>query len=187
MASIRTIKVRDAELKWNTRNLRYLIYSHNNILDTYREIVKPGLVGKIEKHSDIRRVVSRLVEEAIESGKIESMNDWVNLVMALRLTEIDETLMEDNGFKIRLLCPKFESDEKKTFWNIAWHMNHHCKQLYKCCYIQVYGSYESIYGRVALAYTAGEAYDRKDYFLDRYYERDRNPVYRRNKNGEWST
>lgn len=186
MASIRTIKVRSAELKWNTGILRTLIYSHDDILDTYKTIVKPGLKGKIENHEDIRRVVSRLVEEAINTEKVKSMNDWVNLVMALRLTEIDETIMEDGGFKIRVMIPNYLIDEKKTFWNIAWHMNHHCKQLYKCCYIQVYGSYASINGRVALSYTSGEAYDRKDYFLDRYYERDKNPVYRKNKNGEWS-
>ena len=128
MASIRTIRIKKAELKWNTGMIRSLYFNHDKIVDTYKNLIKPRLKGKINKHSEIRSVI----------------------------------------------------------WNIAWHMNHHCKQLYKCCFVQVYGSYASIYGRVALSYTTGEVHDRKDYFLDKHYERDRNPGFYKNRNGEWS-
>lgn len=185
MASIRTIKIRKAELKWNTGMIRSLYFDHPRIVGVYRNVVKPRLQGKIKKHSEIRSVICNMLEEVINSGEIKTMLDWVNIVMALRLTEIDELDMEDDGFKIRLLMPD-ASQERKTFWNIAWHMNHHCKQLYKCCFVQVYGSYASIYGYVALSYTTAEVHDRKDYFLDKYYERDRNPGFHKNKNGEWS-
>ena len=185
MASIRTIKIGKAELKWNTGMIRSLYFDHPRIVGVYKNVVKPRLQGKIKKHSEIRSVICNMLEEVINSGEIKTMLDWVNVVMALRLTEIDELNMEEDGFRIRLLVPEV-SQEKKTFWNIAWHMNHHCKQLYKCCFVQVYGSYASIYGRVALSYTTGEVHDRKDYFLDKYYERDRNPGFHKNRNGEWS-
>ena len=185
MASIRTIKIGKAELKWNTGMIRSLYFDHPRIVGVYKNVVKPRLQGKIKKHSEIRSVICNMLEEVINSGEIKTMLDWVNVVMALRLTEIDELNMEEDGFRIRLLIPDV-SQEKKTFWNIAWHMNHHCKQLYKCCFVQVYGSYASIYGRVALSYTTGEVHDRKDYFLDKHYERDRNPGFYKNRNGEWS-
>lgn len=185
MASIRTIRIKKAELKWNTGMIRSLYFDHPRIVGVYKNVVKPRLQGKIKKHSEIRSVICNMLEEVINSGEIKTMLDWVNVVMALRLTEIDELNMEEDGFRIRLLIPEL-SQEKKTFWNIAWHMNHHCKQLYKCCFVQVYGSYVSIYGRVALSYTTGEVHDRKDYFLDKHYEIDRNPGFYKNRNGEWS-
>ena len=185
MASIRTIKIGKAELKWNTGMIRSLYFDHPRIVGVYKNVVKPRLKGKIKKHSEIRSVICNMLEEVINSGEIKTMLDWVNVVMALRLTEIDEHNMEEDGFRIRLLVPEV-SQEKKTFWNIAWHMNHHCKQLYKCCFVQVYGSYASIYGRVALSYTTGEVHDRKDYFLDKHYEGERNRGLYKNRNREWS-
>ena len=185
MASIRTIRINKAELKWNTGMIRSLYFDHTRIVGVYKNVVKPRLQGKIKKHSEIRSVICNMLEEVINSGEIKTMLDWVNIVMALRITEIDELNTEDDYFKIRMVVPD-ASQERKTFWNIAWHMNHHCKQLYKCCFVQVYGSYASIYGRVALSYTTGEVHDRKDYFLDKYYERDRNPGFHKNRNGEWS-
>lgn len=176
MASIRTIHIRKASIRWNTGMIRSLYFDHSKIEEMFNNVVKPGLYGKIKIHSDIRPTICKLIEEAIISGKVKSMLDWVNLVIALRLTKIDELNIEDNAFRVRFLIPYSESQERKTFWNIAWHMNHHCKQLYKCCFVQVTGSYASTYGNVALSYTTGEAYDRKNFFLDTYYEKDRHPT-----------
>lgn len=181
MASTRTIVVGKASLKWYTGSIRSLYWDHERIAKMYREVVKPALYGKLTSHKDIRRTVDKLVEKAILDGKVSTMSDWVNIVMALRLTDIDEEKMEDGGFKVRMVIPCFESQEKKTFWNIAWHMNHHCKQLWRCCFVQVTGSYESLFGSVALCWTHGEGYDRKGYFLDNYYEKDREEKWRYRK------
>ena len=186
MASIRTIKIRSASLKWYTGKLSDLVYSHDKIKDTYLTLVKPGLKGITSMH-DIKLRVCDLLEELINSGKVSTMNDWVNIVMALRLTEINETELEDDGsFKVRMIvpCPKME---KATYWNIAWHMNHHCKQLYKCCFVQAVYRYGFACKYVAVSYTSGEAYDREDYFLDNYYEKNRNSsanYYKNRKRGE---
>ena len=40
MASIRTIKIRKAELKWNTGMVRSLYFNHDKIVDTYKNLIK---------------------------------------------------------------------------------------------------------------------------------------------------
>ena len=186
MASIRTIRIRSASLKWNTGKLRDLVFSHDRIKDTYLTLVKPGLKG-ITSIYDIRHRVCDLLEELINSGKVSTMNDWVNVVMALRLTRIMETELEEDGsFKVRMRVPYLKM-EKATYWNIAWHMNHHCKQLYKCCFVQAVYRYGFDCKHVAVSYTTGEAYDREDYFLDNNYEKNRYSganYYENRKNGE---
>ena len=191
MASTRTICVRTAQLKWYTGLIKYLKFDHEKIVQMYDEVVKPGLQGKITKHSDIRITICKVIEEAILSKKVETMNSWVNLVMALRLTEINETEFEENSdaFKVTMIIPSSQYKEKVTFWNIAWHMNHHRKQLYQCCFVQVRGCYLDVHGSVALSYTTGEVHDKKNYFLDAWYEKDKHPNKfirnMRNNNKNW--
>lgn len=174
MASTRNIAFKagkeKASLKWYTGSIRALYYDHENVRKAYRELVKPYLHCGPELNT--RRQVNKMVFDHIKEGRVTTMFDFVNLTVALRLTEIDEThIDEDTGeYIVSLIKAPLPEREKYTFWNVCWHMNHHCRQTYKCCYVQVV---RPMGVNLALAYTGGEAYDRYDFFLDEMYERDR--------------
>lgn len=170
MASKRTITVGKQTLDWNTGSLSGLVFDHDKIVEMYKNVVKPGLEENVTNIKCLRNETNKMVEKAIEDGKVSSMSDWVYIVLALRMTNLIFT--SDTEYEIRLFKSPFEQWEKYTFWNIAKHMNNHCKQLWRCCFIC---ATDSIYGTCSMSqicWAGGFGYDKHndDSFLDRKYD-----------------
>lgn len=171
MASIRTIKVGRAKLKWNTGASWAIYYDPKNIQRIFDQWIEPALKNRIRTKHDIRDTVFEFVEGCILDCIVSTMKEWVNLVMALRLTEIYISFDDNVEFAdIRLVHSGNTLFEDYTFHNIIWHMNHHCRQLWRCCFVNCNEVYHY---RKAICYTHGDGYDRYDYFLDHVLEKDK--------------
>lgn len=164
MSSIRTVSFKDASIKWNTATSYDIQFDHNLTVEYYRRLIKNKI--KVKKYLDIRRVVYNLVYEHIKSGQVKTMRDLIYLILALRLTEIDESEVDNDGnFKVYLLdVPEYM--EKCTFCNIRYHINNHNRQMYTYCRVQVVSVLK---GRTAISYTTGEWRDIRGGGLDTSY------------------
>ena len=170
MASKRTIVVGKQTLDWDTGSLSKLVFNHNNIVDMYKNIVKPGLLENVTHIDKVRHETHVMVENAISNDKIKSMSDWVYLILALRMTDI--IFSSNTEYDVKLLKSQFDIWEKYTFWNIAKHMNHHCKQLWRCCFVCVTDNIYDTQSMSQICWTGGFGYDKQNSsdFLDRKYD-----------------
>lgn len=164
MSSIRTVAFKDAIIKWNTSASYNIHFDHNITVEYFRSFVKDKI--KVHKYLDIRKAVFNLVYNNIKSGKIKTMKDLIYLILALRLTEIDESEFDENGnFKVYFVqVPEYI--EKCTFHNIRYNINIHNRQMHTYCRVQVISILK---GKMALSYTTGEWRDLEGRGLDTSY------------------
>lgn len=170
MASKRTIVVGKQTLDWDTGSLSGLVFDHNNIVEMYKNVVKPGLLDNVTSIGEVRHETHTMVEKAIADGKVKSMSDWVYLVLTLKMTDI--IFSSDTEYEVKLLKSQFETWEKYSFWNIAKHMNHHCKQLWRCCFVCVTDDIYKTQNISQICWAGGFGYDKHNdpFFLDRKYD-----------------
>lgn len=164
MASVRTISFGDAKFKnWETNKIYCIPFVFNDILKWHYDYIKPNL--KVKSFDEIRYKAFNIIHDAIVDHKVYSMTDLVNLIMAMKITLVDENEKNDDGFcKVSLYYPTEELYIRYTFFNIMWHFNNHCRQLYQCCSIQGIRKYSNC--QTCISYTTGEWKDRNRIGID---------------------
>ena len=164
MSSIRTIDHGGVKIKWNTGAIRGLWFNEKDIMDDYYEYVKPSI--KIKEGEDVRQKVDDTFIDLLHLERFQTMAGFCRLVMAFRICGIYTDRFDEEGYmKTFWMESMFPNAMRNTYYNIAYHMNHHCKQLWRCCFIMIKETENS--STRLMSFTSGPAYDDKDrYFLD---------------------
>lgn len=160
MASIRKINVGTKDnpiiIEWNTGALNTLVFDMNEVRKVYDELVKPLFFMFRYKDrtlvAEMFRTIIQSTDSYRETGKMTDMNQFINLIMALRLT----TIGSDIWFG-ELYSDDSIDMNKILFWNIAWDLNHTPNRLDTYLYVQAY-DYNGV--KVFMSFMNAEAYDR---------------------------
>jgi len=173
MASRRTIKHGNAELKYSTLDVHGVIFNYEEIVRIAKEEVKPFL-----SHFDLTTTqtkVKKTVDDAFtylwsQHGTV-NLRYFMYLVMAFRISMIDFSNLDADGYATVYIRESNalmnHKPELLTFNNLRYILNTCQKQMYKYCFVGVAGIGYSSWPRL-IAFTDSDSLDppKDQWFLD---------------------
>lgn len=173
MASRRTIKHGNAELKYSTLDVHGVIFNYEEIVRIAKEEVKPFL-----SHFDLTTTqakVKKTVDDAFtylwSQHSTVDLRYFMYLVMAFRISMIDFNNLDADGYAKVYIKESYDPNHKPellTFNNLRYILNTCQKQMYKYCFVGVTGIGYSSWPRL-IAFTDADCYDppKDQWFLDK--------------------